>query len=169
MVNEEKNLMEKSIDEIIAMVNSGDVNAINELGYRYFYGEGVEKNKEKAFQLYNDASKKGSIKAKFNLAMCYYNGDGTERNATLSFDILKEFAEKHNDYRSYYYLGEIYFWGDLGKIDYEKAYFYYNESLKINPDYLKAKFCIAYAYYSGKGIEKNYETAFNIFSELVEI
>jgi len=167
MGNEKNNLINKNIEEITSMVKNGDVNAINELAYRYFYGEGVEENKEEAFRLYMSGAEQGSIKCKFNLAMCYYNGNGTEKNKKISFEMFKELAENHNHFRSYYYLGEIYFWGDLGKIDYEKAFFYYSEALKINPEYLKAKFCIAYSYYSGKGIKQNYKTAFEMFSELV--
>ncbi len=100
--------------------------------------------------------------------MCYHDGLGIEKNELVSFNILKELAEKYNHVISYYYLGEFYFWGGPVEIDFEKSFFYYSEALKINPDYSKAKFCIAYAYYSGKGIEKNYEIAFNMFKELAE-
>ena len=162
------NLKEINTSDIISMANEGNADAMNELGARYINGEGVEKDEKKAFELFNNASERNCIKAKFNLAMCYYNGNGTEQNETVSFNILKELAEKYNHARSYYYIGEFYFWGGPVEINYEKSFFYYNEALKINPQYLKAKLCIAYAYYSGKGIEKNYETAFNMFKELAE-
>lgn len=165
---ENNDLKERNINDIISMANEGNVDAMNELGVRYINGEGVEKDEKKAFELFNSASKKDCIKAKFNLAMCYYNGNGIEQNDTVSFNILKELAEKYNHARSYYYLGEFYFFGGPVEIDYEKSFFYYNEALKINPKYLKAKLCIAYAYYSGKGIKKNYEIAFNMFKELAE-
>ena len=165
---ENNDLKEININDIISMANEGNVDAMNELGVRYINGEGVEKDEKKAFELFNSASEKNCIKAKFNLAMCYYNGNGIEQNDAVSFNILKELAEKYNHARSYYYLGEFYFFGGPVEIDYEKSFFYYSEALKINPEYLKAKLCIAYAYYSGKGIEKNYEIAFNMFKELVE-
>lgn len=165
---ENNDLKEKNINDIISMANEGNVDAMNELGVRYINGEDVEKDEKKAFELFYSASEKNCIKAKFNLAMCYYNGNGIEQNDAVSFNILKELAEKYNHARSYYYLGEFYFFGGPVEIDYEKSFFYYSEALKINPEYLKAKLCIAYAYYSGKGIEKNYEIAFNMFKELVE-
>lgn len=165
---ENNDLKERNINDIISMANEGNVDAMNELGVRYINGEGVEKDEKKAFELFNIASEKDCIKAKFNLAMCYYNGNGIEQNDTVSFKMLKELAEKYNHARSYYYLGEFYFFGGPVEIDYEKSFFYYNEALKINPKYLKAKLCIAYAYYSGKGIEKNYDIAFNMFKELAE-
>lgn len=168
MENEKIKLKDMDINDIIAMVNDENVDAMNELGIRYLEGEGIEKNEKKAFELFSKAGEK-SIKARFNLAMCYYNGDGTEKNELLAFNMLKELVEKHNHSRSYFYLGEYYYWGGPVEIDYEKAFMYYNEALKLNHKFLDAKFCIAYAYYSGKGIEKNYETAFNMLKELVEI
>jgi len=168
MKEEENNLIEKSIDEVIIMANEGDANAINELAYRYFYGEGIEEDKKKAYELYVDASNKGSIKAKFNVAMCYCTGDGIEKNEILSFNILKELAEKHNYYKSYFAIGDFYFFGGPVEIDYEKSFFYYNKALEINPECLEAKYCIAYAYYRGKGVEKDYKIAFDMFTELVD-
>lgn len=168
MQNENINLKEMDINDLISMANEGNADAINELGIRYINGEDIEKDEKKAFELFNSASAKNCIKAKFNLAMCYYNGNGIEQNELTSFNILKELAEKYNHAKSYYYLGEFYFFGGPVEIDYDKSFFYYNEALKVNPKYSKAKLCIAYAYYSGKGIEKNYEIAFNMFKELAE-
>ena len=151
------------------MTNDGNTDAMNELGIRYKYGEGIEKDEKKAFELFSSASKKNCIKAKFNLAICYYNGSGTEKNEFISFNIFKELAEKYNHAESYYYLGEFYYWGSGPvEIDFNKSFLYYNEALKIAPNCLRAKFCISYAYYSGKGVNKNYEIAFNFFKELVE-
>ena len=42
----------KSIEEILSMVDLGNAEAINELAYRYFNGIGIEKNQEKAYENY---------------------------------------------------------------------------------------------------------------------
>ena len=66
-INEEDRKLENAnLDSIFEKVNQGDSEAINELAYRYFYGEGIEKNQEKAFELWTDASLRGNIKATYN-------------------------------------------------------------------------------------------------------
>ena len=162
------NFKELSLSDIISMANKENADAMNELGIRYDSGIGVEKDEKKAFELYYKASEKNCIKAKFNLAMCYLSGNGTELNENLSFNILKELAEKYNHAKSYYYLGDFYYFGGPVEIDYKKSFYYYNEALKANPNHLRAKFAIALAYYAGKGVERNYENAFNLFEELVK-
>lgn len=164
----EKNLEELNISDLISMANEGNADAIDELGVRYSNAVGVEKDEKKAFELFKKASEKNCINAKHNLAICYCDGIGTEQDETLAFNILKELAEKYNHAKSYYYLGDFYFWGGPVEIDYKKSFYYYNEALKINPKYLKAKFAIAYAYYAGKGIEQNFEVAFSMFEELAK-
>lgn len=168
MENEERDLKEKDMNEIVRMVNEDNPEAILELGIRYAMGDRIKRDSKKAFELFIIASKKGVRKAKLNLAISYNFGLGTEVNEKAAFDIYNELIEKYNDPKSYYYMGEFYYWGGPVEVDYEKAYYYYTEALKYNPNYLKAKFSIAYLYYSGKGIEENNEKAFNIFKELVE-
>ena len=58
----------------------GNKNATNMLGVMYAKGEGVEKDKQKAYSYYLDAAKSGNDKAQFNLAIMYYNGDGVDVN-----------------------------------------------------------------------------------------
>ena len=164
----EKNLGELNINDLISLSNEGNVDAMDKLGVRYSNALGVEKDEKKAFELFKKASEKNCINAKHNLAICYRDGIGTEQDETLAFNILKELVEKYNYAKSYYYLGDFYFWGGPVEIDYKKSFYYYNEALKANPKCLIAKFAIAYAYYAGKGIEKNFEIAFRMFEELIK-
>ena len=52
------------------------------LGMCYYYGGGVEENKETAFQYLKEASlgENASLAAQYYLARCYQNGIGTEPN-----------------------------------------------------------------------------------------
>ena len=156
---------EENLDEII---NSEDGDAINGLACRYYYGEGVEKDREKALELYKVASEKGSVKGKLNVALSYYRGKDVQKDSKKAFEMFNDIAEKYNHDVAYYYLGEIHYYGEIGKKDYEKAFYYYNEALKINPESEKVKYAIAYSYFYGQGVEKNIEKAFEIFKDLEE-
>ncbi|CAB5184932.1 unnamed protein product [Rhizophagus irregularis] len=58
---------------------------MNHLAKCYYYGEGTEKNLEKAFHWYQKATENGDEKAMFNLANGYYKGEGTEKNLDKAF------------------------------------------------------------------------------------
>lgn len=164
---QERNLKNVALEKINEMVDTGDAEAINELAYRYFYGEGIEKNYEKAFELWANASLMGDIKATYNVALCFLNGEGTNKDEKQAFNMLNKLANEKDHVKSIFYLGEIYHFGLGVDIDYEKAMFYYKKALKKDPHYLRAKYCIAYAYYAGKGVEKSYEQAYKMFYDLV--
>lgn len=164
---QERNLKNVALKKINEMVDAGDAEAINELAYRYFYGEGIEKNQEKAFELWANASLMGNIKATYNVALCFLNGEGTYKDEKQAFNILNRLANEKGHIKSIFYLGEIYHFGLGVDVDYEKAMFYYKETLKKDPHNLRAKYCIAYAYYAGTGVEKSYEQAYKMFYDLV--
>lgn len=175
-----KNIKLKDLNksDIISMVNEGNADAINELGIRYFHGEGFEKDEKKAFELFNKASEKNCINAKFNLALCYLNGAGTEKNETYSFNILKELAEKYNYAKSYYYLGELYYLGrnpqqddsmeSFGNNDYLNAFIYFNKSLQYEKNTYASKCYLGEMYMLGRGIEEpNVQKAKMLFLEIL--
>lgn len=86
--------------------------AIRNLGICYEQGKGVEKDEQKAFELYVDAVEKGNVfyeKIAFkilvckvaairNLAICYESGKGCEKNPEYAFRLFQKSIE----------LGDIY-------------------------------------------------------------
>ena len=64
--------------------NGGLIDAQRDLGYAYFYGEGVEKNYSKAIALYKKAAKQNDDKALYNLGLCYKWGDGVLKSVRWS-------------------------------------------------------------------------------------
>src|SRR6185312_572564 len=50
------------------------------LGVCYEYGTGVEKDEQKAVELYKKAAEQGDAGAQCNLANGYYNGTGVEKD-----------------------------------------------------------------------------------------
>ncbi len=58
----------------------GDTEAQRDLGYYYFYGEGVKQDSEKAFHWYKKAAEKDDRKALYNIGLCYEFGDGIKQS-----------------------------------------------------------------------------------------
>ena len=168
MDNVNTTLIKKSLDEIISMVNEGNADAMNELGARYSIGIGVKKDEKKAFELYNKASEKNCIKAKYNLAISYYRGRGVKKNKMLSLKILTELTEKYNYEKAFFYLGYIYYVGDPVEVDHKKALSYFNKALEMNPKDFNAKYFLGEMYMFGRGITANPQKAKMYFEEILD-
>jgi len=61
----------------------------------YFTGDGVEVDKNKAFQLCKESAEMGYAPAQFNLAVFYYNGDGVARDHKMVFYWMQKAAEQN--------------------------------------------------------------------------
>ena len=53
----------------------------------------VEKNLEKAFELYSNAADEGDIDAQYTLAQCYEHGKGCKTDVKKAIEIYKEIVE----------------------------------------------------------------------------
>ena len=71
---------QNSFAEIMARAIAEDPKAQNELGVRYFAGNGVPKNEAEALKWFRRAADKGHAKAQFNLAKMYENGLGVPQD-----------------------------------------------------------------------------------------
>ncbi len=54
--------------------------AFSNLGYCFFFGDGIPQNKDSAVHYFRLAAEKGIVAAQCNLALCYFFGDGIEKN-----------------------------------------------------------------------------------------
>lgn len=101
--------------------------AINNLGYCYFYGHGVEKNQVKAFEYYFTAATKGNPLAQKNCGEMLFFGDGVKRDLNAA----KQWFEKaalQNNASAQYYLGVCYDSGYGVKKNEEEALRWYNKA-----------------------------------------
>ena len=57
-----------------------------ELGLRYQAGEGVEKDLQIAFEMFQLAADRNHIAATFSLGLCFENGKGVEKNEHKAFE-----------------------------------------------------------------------------------
>lgn len=132
------------------LAEKGDKDALNLLGLSYL--EDVPKDKEKAFKLFQQASKAGSVPAEFNVAFCYYYGEGTIANYSEAYRLFKEQYLK-KEKKASYYLGSMFLYGQGVEKDYKKAIEYLTEA-KGNGMGI-ADVILGYCYAKGLGVEKN--------------
>jgi len=53
---------------------------MNNLGYCYHYGVGVDEDKTKAFELYEQSANLGDSAAMFSVGVCYEDGEGVTKD-----------------------------------------------------------------------------------------
>jgi S1-C subfamily serine protease len=76
---------QSDIGSLIAAAKAGEGNAQDMLGYRYLYGDGVQKNLHQAFQLFLMAARQNVASAQANLGYCYMNGFGVEKDSVQAY------------------------------------------------------------------------------------
>jgi TPR repeat protein len=126
-----------NIKELIAKAQAGDCKAKYELATCYYFGEGVEKDYEKAVELFKSVA---------NLEEEDYNGDWD--NLYWDVDLAK------------YLLGELYYYGVGVEKDYKQAVYWL--SLSDNENATKL---LADCYYYGDGVEVDYYKAFKYYKD----
>ena len=73
-----------------------DLDDPSELARRYEYGDGVDRDEEKAFKLYLEAAEDGYIPAMHEVAQCYERGDGVDRDEEKAFKWYLKAAESYD-------------------------------------------------------------------------
>lgn len=89
----------------------GDKTAMSLLGDNYYFGDGAERDYDKAFYWYNRATNKSYPHTFFGVARCYLYGHGVEQDIGKAVKYLKGAADLDSD--AMYELGNCYFngWG----------------------------------------------------------
>ncbi len=147
--------------EAIKIDNDSD--SLYALGVAYEYGEGVEKNDKKAFELILKASKQDNIDAINWIGAAYYGGIGIPRNINLAIKYYKEASDKGDTF-AMNNLGNIYQNGEMDiDIDYKKAYKFYEKSSSFGN--FAGTYFLAELYKDGLGIVPNLKKAFNLYKE----
>ena len=70
----------KDIPSLKALAEKGDANAQNELGVRYYSGQGVKKNYNEALKWFTKAAAQEHPKAQYNLGVLCEKGEGVIEN-----------------------------------------------------------------------------------------
>lgn len=167
----------------------GHKDAQFKLGYFYHTGQGVEKDLNKAIEWYTKAAEQGNVNAQTNLGRLYMSGDGLEKNLDKAIELYKKAID--GGYKNCFYLALAY----EQKGNYSEALKYYqqgNETGKLGLYFYEGKvttqdygktveywesvaekasiynLCLAVAYFSGKGVEKDADKAYSLFMGVLE-
>ena len=116
----------------------GNPTAMNNLGTCYELGKGVEKDVLRAYDLYEEASKKGNAQAMSNLGYLYYKEAkirGSEEQFLEAADWFRfSIAQDDTLKDSYYYLACMHLNGDGVDQSYHLASKYFNKAAQNGHD-----------------------------------
>lgn len=110
---------EKSIEELMKLIADNNSDAMYEISFRFYNGNGVEKNYEKSFEYMLKAAELGNVEAQFWVGYKYFHEEGTQYNDKDMIMWLNKAAEQNND-MAQWLLGTIYLEGKENGVDTEQ-------------------------------------------------
>lgn len=139
--------------------------ASNAYGISLFYGEGVEKDIEKAMIYYKKAVEQGYAIAENNLALAYRNGFGVEKDEEHAFELFKKSAEQGYA-KAQVSLGYCYEAGAGVEKDPDQAVYWYRQAAE--QDYAAGQYYLGCAYEYGDGVKKDPKQAVYWYTKAAE-
>ncbi|GBB93218.1 hypothetical protein RclHR1_21300001 [Rhizophagus clarus] len=147
------------------LINQISTNSIFLLGYFNYYGIVTSLSKEKAFNLFIDASEKNHTLAQFFVGRCYKYWCGTIENDKLAFEYYEKAANK-NYTPAQLEIGDRYANGIGIEKDIKTAFYWYEKAVKNGN--IVAMHNLGHYYINGKGVEKDNNKAFELFKQSAE-
>lgn len=145
----------------------------------------VKGNREKAFKLFERASKQGHIEAQYRVGMCYAEGKGVKKDWGKALDCLKKIEDKiaslnihrnrktfvekvilaeKGDSEAQYFVGKCYAEGNGIGRNLRKSIEWYNKAAKHGS--AEARYQVGRCYLEGKGVKENWEKAIECFTTI---
>ena len=156
---------EKAVYWYTKSAEQGDAFAQNNLGERYYNGEGVSLDYEKAVYWFTKSAEQGNASAQFNLGRCYYNGEGVSQDYAKAVYWFTKAVEQGNA-DAQYYLGICYEYGRGVTKDIEMAVQWYTKAAEQGDDH--AQNSLGYCYEIGKGVSQDYAKAVYWYTKSAE-
>ena len=143
-----------ALEELNRLVSKEEnIDALYHLGRMYDNGYGVEKNGEKALELYQQAAEKDNDKAALKIGNAYYTGKGKDKDYKEAMKWYTAAAKKGN-YSAQYNIGLMYEDGSGVKIDTIKAFESYKKSAEQG--YAPAQIALGRMFLKGIGTPQDY-------------
>ncbi len=127
-----------------------------ELGEKYFEGDGVPQDLNKAIEYYRKAAEQGHAGAQYQLGWLYTVGLGVPQDYAEGFKWYSKSAEQGN-LEAKFSLGEIYYYGRGVPQNYAEAFKWYIKS-SIQGGY-NVQYKIGLMYYHGQGVPQDFTKA----------
>ncbi|RGB26719.1 hypothetical protein C1646_645466 [Rhizophagus diaphanus] len=141
-------------------INQNDPNSIFLLGLFNHFGIEISVNKQKAFELYQNAANSGNVPGIISLGYCHEKGIGTNVNKQKAFELYQKAANLGNS-RGIYNLGVCYNNGIGTSIDNQKAFELYQKAANLGN--LLGINNLGHFYLNGLGTNVNKQKAFELF------
>jgi TPR repeat protein len=132
---------------------------------KFLLGSGVEKNYNKAFELYRKAEELGSARAQIELGWMYYDGNGVPKDNTKALELIEKAALRENA-KGQNALGLLYLKGEIVSKDEMKAFEWMSKA--ADQGYAMAQCNLSTLYKEGKVVPKDYSKAFEWCQRAVE-
>ncbi len=140
--------------------NQSHSNSIFLFGYFNFFGIETIKNYEKAFNLFNDASRiseQRHVLAQCYVGICYENGYGVIKDKKLAFKYIEQIIANEDFAIVQATIGYYYENGIGIEINVKMAIYWYEKSAEQGHQY--AQYNLAHIYQNGDGIDKDIDKA----------
>lgn len=121
------------IKQLTKAAKKGDAEAQYQLGYSYYYGEGVRQNRKEAVYWYTKAAKLNHAEAQYLLAYSYHFGNSITQDYKQSIYWYTKAAEQGHA-NAQFDLGRYYDVGLGVPQDYKQAYMWYSLCFNQLPD-----------------------------------
>ncbi len=140
--------------------------AMNNIGWAYCHGDGVEQDYALAMEWYEKAAALGDINAMLNIGTMYSEGNGVEQDYTLAMEWYEKAADI-GDATAMNNIGTMYYNGDGVKQDYALAIEWYEKAADLGN--ISAMNNIGAMYFYGDVVEQDYEKALEWFEKAADL
>ncbi len=137
------------------------------IGLLYLGGKGVDKDKEKAWQIFQNVIDQGCMDGYWGKAEIAYG----EKNYEKAYEYMNKVSEEGTEQLyialSMTGIGYMYASGDVVPQDYAKALEWYEKAAGLGES--AAKYQIGYLYFSGNGVTQDYTKAMEWYKEAADL
>ncbi len=172
-VAEEKGVLEEATGAVSeretdqsVLINAGDIEAAAEMASNLIYGNGVEVDLEKGFELALKAAEAGNDRGMFLTARCYHHGKGVEQDYVKAMEWYQKAAE-HGHSTAVQNIGYMYQYGQGVERDYNKAMEWYLKAADLGES--SAMHNIGFLYSQGYGVEQDYNKAMEWYQKAADL
>ncbi len=138
--------------ELVTKAAAGNVEAQDELGSMYAYGEGVASDYAEAVKWFHKAAEQGYARAQFNLGLMYRKGRGVGEDDAEAVKWYRKAAEE-GDEKAQFELGMMYGIGEGVPQDYAEAVKWLR--LAADHGHADAQSNLGGMYYNGHGVDQS--------------
>lgn len=160
-----ENSKKKSIEEIKAGALEGNVQDQLDYADKFYFADGVEKNKQEAFKWYQKAAEKGSPRAQYNCAQILM----AQQEALDNYKEIKKYYENsaNNDYmQAQNNLGLLYSKGEFVEKNIKKAIQLFEKASEQGD--VMAMCNLGNIYFAGDGVAQNRDKAFDLYMQAAD-